>query len=357
MQKTAPRRRAPGTPWWAKLCVWFGAVMMLASGGTLVGTDLLLNNLSSNVKTDNLLGGARKSNNGRVSLDGPLNMLLLGSDKRKGWSSAQSDTIIMLHVPREHDRAFLISFQRDTLVNIPANKKSGYGGGQDKINAAFGAGGRRSNGKFSVPGGFELMAKTLQDTTGVQFDTGAVIDFKGFIKTVKVLGGVELCVETPKGTDSFRSIHGKKRLFKKGCQHMSAEAALDYSRQRYQFVDEPGGGDFARMRHQQQLIKAILKQAIAKGFDDPTRVPSLVKAAGKSLLVDESIPLADLAWTLRKIKPDSLSAIKVPVQAYDMNGVSYQQLVEGDADSLFKAIQEETLDSWVLRHEEYINQM
>lgn len=332
--------------------------MMLASGGTLVGTDLVLNSLlASNVKTDNLLGGDRKSNNGRVSLDGPVNMLLLGSDKRKGWSSAQSDTIIMLHVPREHDRAFLISFQRDTLVDIPANKPSGYGGGQDKVNAAFGAGGRRPNGKFDVAGGFQLMAKTLQNTTGVQFSTGAVIDFKGFINVVKVLGGVEICVETPKGTDSFRSIHGKKRLFKKGCQHMSPEAALDYSRQRYQFDDEPGGGDFARMRHQQQLIKAILKQAIAKGFDDATKIPSLVKAAGKSLIIDNSIPLADLAWTLRKVKPDTLSAIKVPVQAYDMNGISYQQLVEGDADSLFKAIREESLDSWVLQHEEYINDM
>ncbi len=40
-----------------------------------------------------------------------------------------------------------------------------------------------------------------------------------------------------------------------------------------------------------------------------------------------------------------------------MNNISYQQLVPGDADSLFKAIQEETMDSWVLQHEEYVNQM
>lgn len=337
--------------------MWFGAVMMLASGGALVGGNLLESSLASNVKTDNLLGDARKTNNGRVSLDGPLNMLLLGTDRRKGWTSWQSDTIIMVHVPREHDRAFLISFQRDTLVDIPANKKSRFGGGQDKLNAAFPYGGRRSNGKFSVGGGFELMARTIQEASGVQFDTGATIDFKGFLKTVEVLGGVELCVETPKGAKSFKSIHKPYRVFKKGCQHLGPKAALDYSRQRYQFVDEKGGGDFARMRHQQQLIKAILKQAISKGFNNPTKIPSLVKAAGKSLLIDQSIDIMDLAWTLKKVTPENLTAIKVPVQAYNMNDISYQQLVPGKADSLFEAIREENLDSWVLQNEEFINDM
>ena len=337
--------------------MWFGAVLMFGSGGLLVGGNLVLNSLASNVHTDNLLGGARKSNAGRASLNGPLNILLLGTDRRQSWSSWQSDTIILVHVPKEHDRAYLISFQRDTLVDIPANDEAGCGGGEDKLNSVFACGGRKAGGKFSVPAAFAATAKTINKMSGVQFDTGAVIDFNGFIKVVNVLGGVRICVETPKGTDSFRSIHGKQRLFKKGCQHLSAPAVLDYSRQRYQFVDEPGGGDFARMRHQQQVIKAILSQALAKGFDDPTKVPGLVKAAGKSLLLDNSIRLEDLAWALRNVKPENLTGIKVPVQAYDQNGVSYQQLVEGKADGLFQAIREEKIDSWVLHNPEYINPM
>ncbi len=50
-----PLRGAPRTPWWARLCVWFGAVLMFGSGGLLVGGSLVLSNLSSNVHTDNLL--------------------------------------------------------------------------------------------------------------------------------------------------------------------------------------------------------------------------------------------------------------------------------------------------------------
>lgn len=350
--------RAAHSPWWARLCVWLGAILMLGSGGVLVGGNLLLGNLAGNVDTDNLLGSARKANAGRASLNGPLNMLLLGTDRRKSWSSWQSDTIIMVHVPKEHDRAYLISFQRDTLVDIPAFEPSGFQGGQDKLNAAFSYGGRKPNGgKFSVAGGFQLMAQTLQDVSGIMFDTGAAIDFQGFIKIVDVLGGVKLCIETPKGADSFRSIHGKKRLFKKGCRHYDAKAALDYSRQRKQFVDEPGGGDFARMRHQQQVIKAILAQALAKGFDDPSKVPGLTKAAGKSLLMDDSIPLPDLAFTLRNITPANLTGIKVPVQAYNENNTSYQKLVDGKAQELFQAVKDSTLDSWVLQNPEYVNPM
>ncbi|MGH3740126.1 MAG: LCP family protein [Micromonosporaceae bacterium] len=348
----------PKAPLWARLCVWFGAILMFASGGVLVGGNLLLANLSSNVGTDNLLGGARKSNNGRVSLDGPINMLLLGTDRRKGWSSWQSDTIMMVHVPESHDRAYLISFQRDTLVDIPAFKKAGFNGGQDKLNAAFSYGGRNPNGgKFSVAHGFELMARTIQNFSGIQFDTGATIDFEGFLRTVKLLGGVKMCVETPSGKKTFQSIHPPKRIFKKGCQELSPAEALDYSRQRYQFVDEPGGGDFARMRHQQQLIKAILKRAIETGFANPTKIPSLVKAAGKSLLLDQSIPVAQLGWTLRKIKPDSLTAIEVPVMAASVDRTSYQKLVPKKSASLFEAIKEEKLDAWTLKHPDAINPM
>jgi LCP family protein required for cell wall assembly len=327
--------------------VIFGVLMMLGSGGALVGSTLLIGNLSNNVETGDLLGDAKNPEEVRAALDGPINMLLLGTDRRKGWSSWQSDTIILLHIPKEHDRGYLISFQRDTLSDIP-------GHGQDKLNAAFAYGGQRPNGRFSVAGGFQLMAKTIKRMSGLSMNTGAVIDFQGFLRTVEVLGGVKICVETPQGKRTFQSIHKPHRTFKRGCQHLSPAEALDYSRQRYQFDGEPGGGDFARMRHQQQVIKAILKQALAKGFDDPTKIPSLVKAAGKSLLIDQSIPLDELAWTLRGISPDNITGLKVPVYAYNANSISYQKL-DAKAEALFHAVKTEKIDGWILRNPEYVN--
>ena len=333
--------------------MWVGAFLMLASGGALVGGELLMSNLTSSVETDNLLGKARKSNSGRAVPEGPLNMLLVGSDFRKGVKETmwRADTVIVVHVPASRDRAYLISFPRDTLVKIPAHEPSGYQGGEDKINAAFGFGGRRQN-SFDVASGFELLALTIHENFGIPLDTGAVINFYGFVNIVQELGGVEICIETPPGTDRFKSRHSE-RVFVKGCRMYDGHAALDYARQRYQFPD----GDYARMRHQQHVIKQILKQAIAKGFDDPTKIPGLIKAAGNSLLLDSSIPIPDLALALRKIRPENLTALKVPTVSEKIDGTWYELLEEDKASALWKAIEEDNVDSWVLQNPDFVNPM
>ncbi|MQA24931.1 MAG: LytR family transcriptional regulator, partial [Micromonosporaceae bacterium] len=226
-----PRDRLRG-PWWAWLCVVFGLVLAVAASGALLGVNALIDRYSRNVATDDLLGDARKHNNGRVALDGALNILLLGSDfrKKQGGDNWRADTVMMLHVPRSHDRAYLISFPRDLYVDIPASDDGKWPGGKDKLNAAFAYGG---NGA----GGYRLLARTLSELMDIRFDSGMVIDFYGFIKVVNALGGVHLCVETPKGTDSFKSIHKPYRTFKKGCQDLNGREALDYVRQRKQFTD------------------------------------------------------------------------------------------------------------------------
>ncbi|MGH3746095.1 MAG: hypothetical protein ACRDT8_01720, partial [Micromonosporaceae bacterium] len=69
------------------------------------------------------------------------------------------------------------------------------------------------------------------------------------------------------------------------------------------------------------------------------------------------IPVAQLGWTLRKIKPDSLTAIEVPVMAASVDRTSYQKLVPKKSASLFEAIKEEKLDAWTLKHPDAINPM
>src|SRR5439155_1563619 len=83
---------------------------------------------------------------GHPALDGPLNVLLIGVDWRQGQAGLfRADTIMVMHVPRTMDRAYLFSLPRDTLVNIDPSPQSGYPGGRDRINAAFayGAGERQ----------------------------------------------------------------------------------------------------------------------------------------------------------------------------------------------------------------------
>ncbi|WP_426505089.1 LCP family protein [Dactylosporangium sp. McL0621] len=103
------------------------------------------------------------------------NILLAGLDARpaEDRSTARADTVIIVHVTEADDRAYLISLPRDTRVTIP-------GHGPDKLNAAF------------QYGGFELLARTVQQLTGPVFDAGAIIDFAGLRKVVDAVGGVAI---------------------------------------------------------------------------------------------------------------------------------------------------------------------
>jgi len=335
------RRRA----WWAWLCVVFGVVLVLLSGTALAGVNILVHRYAGHVAKDDLLGGARKQTTGRAALEGPLNILLVGSDYRRKSPDTvwRSDTIIVLHVPASHDHAYLISFSRDTWVHIPRSEDGKWQGGEDKINAAFGHGGNGAEG-------YRLLAKTLARLMKVQFDSGAVIDFYGFRRVVDVLGGVDMCVETPPGTDSFVSIHKPHRTFHKGCQHLDGKRALDYIRQRKQFPE----GDWARMRHQQQFLKALLESAREQGVQrDLGKLDRLIRAGGQSLTIDDSLPLEDLAFTLRNIKPEDLTAIQVPEEGHD-GPTWYAELVD-PAPSLFEAVRNDTLDQWVIDHPDHVN--
>ncbi len=322
-------------------------MLVAASGGALAGVNVLVDRYTGDVATDDLLGDSRKDNEGRASIDGPLNILLVGTDDRRDPNQKgalwRADTVMMVHVPANHARAYLISFSRDLWVDIPPSADGKWQGGQDKLNAAFVHGG---NGA----GGYRLLAATLSQLMDLRFDSGAVIDFSGFIKVVRVLGGVEMCVETPEGTDEFTSIHPPYRKFKEGCQRLDGYQALDYVRQRKQFAD----GDYARMRHQQQFIKALLAEARKQGVHrDLGKLDSLIRAGGESLTLDRSLPMADLAFTLRDIRPQDLTAIGVPTEGRQGRGY-YAELVD-PAPSLFEAVRSDTLDRWVIDHPEYVN--
>lgn len=86
-----------------------------------------------------------------------VNYLLVGSDTREGLTKEQmkllrvgstasaaggrSDTMLLVHISKKRDKAFLVSLPRDTLVTIPAHTtldgKSQIPARQNKLNAAF----------------------------------------------------------------------------------------------------------------------------------------------------------------------------------------------------------------------------
>ncbi|MFI6758125.1 LCP family protein [Micromonospora sp. NPDC050417] len=357
--RRAPRRK---DPLWARLTLIVGAVLMVTSGVAIAGSKAALNQVTSSIEQDNLLGGAGKSEaEGGKDLKGPIDMLLLGVDVRGSWDpeDVRADTIIVLHIPASHDQAYLVSIPRDTEVQVPANKRANWNGGAAKINSAFEIGARNGGG---WAGGAQQMAATIKSLTGIGFDGAAIIDFGGFRSVIDALGSVHLCVDQEVESYHMKLVDGKPMwnadakktgkpmkpvVHKKGCRDMEGWEALDYSRQRYGLKN----GDYDRQQHQQQLIKAMAKKAMEDGAaTNPLKLNALMKAAGKAFVLDTgSASVPDFVFTLRGVAANDMVMLRT-------NDGSFNSTTQGEEEreqlkpislEMFKAVKEDRLAEFV----------
>lgn len=259
-----------------------------------------------------------------AGITGPLHILLVGIDPRESvpdWEP-HADAVLILRVEKGLDRGYLFSLPRDLLVDIPAFPKSGYGGGRTKLTHAMAYGSRRpAGGRPDVAQGFQLLATTVSRYTGIsRFDAGAVLNFRGFRNLVNAIGGVELHIDQrvpsmhlrPDGrlrTRAGAGYTGPQMVYEKGWRKLNGWQALDYARQRY-----IPGADYARQRHHQQLIKAILRKVTELRLaTDPVGIDRVLRALGETLVFDgRGRRPVDFAFALSELRPDALTLVGLP---------------------------------------------
>jgi LCP family protein required for cell wall assembly len=362
------KKKKPKSPLWARLTVVLGALLMMASGGAIVGSKMLIGRYTGNIHQESLIDpGAKKKVADGKALEGAINILLLGVDERlRNPGDIRSDTIIILHIPASHDQAYLVSVPRDTLVDVPAFKPSRYPGGRTKITEAFYAGYQNGAGR---PGGAQLVAKTINQLTGIQFNGAAIIDFRGFKRVIDALGGVNMCVDHQVTSAHLRLVDGKPMILteaekrgggkpvvhKKGCRRMEGWEALDYSRQRYGLPR----GDYDRQRHQQQLIKAMAKQATSKGvITDLGKLDRVIKAAGAAFTLDTGgVPIADFVFTLKGMAGNDLVLVKTNNGDFHSAGIkgTSAEALSPESLEMFGAVRDGTLAEWLISHPSYVS--
>jgi len=258
--------------------------------------------------------------------DGSLNLLLLGSDSRDPdtQAGARTDTIMILHVPASHDKAYLISLPRDLWVHVPPSPDGSGGNAMAKLNAAY------------AWGGMPLMVETVEEYTGVRMDHVVLIDFFGFVKVTDALGGVQMNVD-----QTITSIHPPHRVFTQGAHTFNGAEALDYIRQRYQYTD----GDFTREKHQQEFLRALLDKAASGGtLSNPARFKDFASSTASALTVDQDFSLVDLGWQFRSLRSDNLAFLTSP---NDGSGTAGDQSVvlsdQARATAFYDAVARDTL--------------
>ncbi|MGH2572780.1 MAG: LCP family protein, partial [Actinomycetota bacterium] len=228
--------------------------------------------------------------------------LVLGNDSRTGLAGHRADTIILVQVDGAKDRTVVLSIPRDLRVEIP-------GHGLNKINTAL------SHGP-------NVMVKTVESITGLSVNHYVEVSFVGFQHMVNVLGGVPICVS--------RSMFDSKaglRLPRAGCYNLDGGEALAFVRARSQESDLIP--DFSRISRQQLFMRALINRVLSA--DSVRHIPEFIRAARKSLRIDEHLnlySLQDLMLELSRLGQEGVVFRVVPATPFSLNGVSYLRTLE-----------------------------
>ncbi|MFF8191633.1 LCP family protein [Streptomyces bobili] len=285
------------------------SVVVLGVGGVGAWVYNDLNNNIDSAAVDDKLGDDRPEN----LSPGSKNIMVVGSDSRDGanakygkdLTTMQSDTLMVLHIPANRKWAAVVSFPRDSWVDIPSCEM-GDGKTSDphkaKINEAFAIGGSAGE----VAGAAACSIKTVEAHTGLRIDHFMSVDFSGFKGMVDALDGIEVCPKEPIKSD-------KAQLeMDAGCQTVDGEKALGYVRVRYGVGD---GSDIGRIGRQQEFMDALAAKAQSK-LTSPDALYGFLQSATKSLTTDPDLagikPIYGLANELKGIPSDRLAFLTVP---------------------------------------------
>lgn len=367
----------------------FGAIALVVSGGIVAGPSLLQRLFFP----EDLNAGAPLPDDIRgEDISGAINFLLLGMDNPDSpdETARRADSIVLVHIPSSHDVVYMISFPRDTEVVIPAYPATGLNADwKTKINNAFFVGTKPTGPGPSVwdretdispegvARGAEVTMRAINNLVpgglGLEFHGWAVIDFRGFETVVEALGGVHMCIDSdfysihyyPDGTfsgiplwgglntsDPAGGPYGSGYHYTVGCRDLEPWQALDYSRQRYGLPNS----DYDRQRHQQQLLKAIVKKvASTDTLTNINTINRLREAAGEMLTMNlGGHDLIDWVWTLKSLRADDIVMIKTNGGTFcDVPGTSNQCLTDDMLD-LLRAVKNETIFEFLTAHPDWV---
>ena len=165
---------------------------------------------------------------------------------------------------------------------------------------------RRSNLAFA----------TLQQNLNVPINHLVEVDFAGFEKVVRSVGGVELCFDFPTRDTVTGLLQGA------GCHIADDKQAIAYVRSRHyeqlqtdkKWHVDPSA-DLGRIRRQQLFIRATMQRVLAQAKGNPLRFDQLIGSLPGAIRIDNTFSfnaMQSLADQFRSFDPNNLHTYTVP---------------------------------------------
>jgi LCP family protein required for cell wall assembly len=284
--------------------------------------------------------------------DGAVDILMVGMDSRtdaqgnplsdeqlRTLSAGESDgelntdTLIMIRIPNDGEKAYGISLPRDSYVDIP-----GYG--QHKINSAYLRAKNEAMAELRDEGvsdeselqvrsnqeGAKNLIGTVEELTGATIDHYAEVNMLGFYDITNAIGGIEVCLKAP--VNDYRS--GAR--FRAGRQTLAGVKALAFVRQRHGLVN----GDLDRIVRQQVFMngmaqKVFSQDMLAPGSDTLTKLQGAIQ---KSVVLDENWNVIEFAQQMMNFTGGKMSFVTIPVGTINLETPEDGSAVEVDSDAV-----------------------
>ena len=241
-------------------------------------------------------------------LKGAINILLVGSDTRKGQAgvfghdtSVLADVIILVHISKDRKNVVAMSFPRDLMVPWPScpDPEGGspyFAQSMGQINATIANGG---------PGCTVL---TVEKITGLKIPYLAMINFQGVIDMSDAIGGVEVCLSRPL-KDRYTYLN-----LPKGKNVLQGMKALQFLRTRHGVGD---GSDLGRISNQQVFLTSLMRKIKNGGvLTNPIQLYSLANAAARNMTLSSSLSdvgtMVSIASSIKNVDLDKITFVQVP---------------------------------------------
>ncbi|MFI1094750.1 LCP family protein [Streptomyces sp. NPDC020917] len=349
-QRAAPRparnRRRP-VRWGLRIAGGLAVLVITASG---LG-HALVDGISGSIGRVDAFGGMQ----GRPSGSKGTNFLLVGTDGRDGIDPREkkqfhlggapchcTDTIMLVHLSQDRQRATVVSIPRDTYLRLPDATTLRVSAGSRAGRSASAAPGGSPEPPGATPtavtgthpakinqayalGGPKLTVRTVEQLTGVHIDHYLEVDFTSFMKTVDVIGGVQVCTAVPL-KDSFSGLN-----LPVGTTRLDGGQALQYVRSRH--VD--GTSDLGRMQRQQRFLAQVIhKMTSGNVLSNPLELSRVASTVLGSVRADQGLSSTDLislAQGMKDFSPSSSEYVSVPLSVMNYNVPGIGSTVKWDA--------------------------
>lgn len=198
---------------------------------------------------------------------GTFNVLLIGSDARKGDAASHTDSMVLIHADMNKKTFNMLSIPRDTRVQM-----AGYG--YTKLTSVQ----YIAQVKYGTKQGIVQAVNSISNLTGVPINYYAETNYWGLQYMVDAIGGIDMTLPFNVTLTHPWYPEDQGKTFTAGTHSLNGKMVTELTHERYSLP----GTDYGRQQLQQAALVGIAKKMTQPA--NIARYPALSKSLSKFLV-------------------------------------------------------------------------